>query len=114
MICCARCLVLALGFAANLLAILVPTAIPMPFAALILSEAVFAYWVCPGRAILASASFALLLIGRLLTNPLLSTSPAFAWHALHLVMVLWLLLFAAFSLASQRRCPACLNGSISV
>jgi hypothetical protein len=96
-----------LGVAAAALAILVPGTVPSAFAALVLVGAAFAYRGNPDRAPLAATSFAVLLIGRLVTDPLRAACPALAWHSFHLAVATWLLLLVIFVLPSQQRVQAC-------
>lgn len=96
-----------LGLAAATLAVLVPGAVSPAFAAILLLGAVFAYRANPGKALLAAACFALLLIGRLATDPLRATLPALAWHSFHLAVAVWLLLLATVVLPGQKRMPTC-------
>jgi hypothetical protein len=73
---------------------------------LVLAGSVFAYRANPTRAPLAAACFALLLIGRLGTDPLRATLPALAWHMFHLAVAIWLLLMVAIVLPGAKRAPA--------
>ncbi len=97
----------ALGVAAAALAVLAPGAVSPVFALLILLGAILAYRANSGRAPLAGASFAFLLIARLATDPLRATLPAFAWHSFHLAVALWLLLQATVVLSGRQHEPAC-------
>jgi hypothetical protein len=91
------------GFAATLLAGVIPSAGTPLFKALILLGAASAYRANPGRALLAVASFSVLLIGRLATDPLRGPYPTFAWHSFHLTVAIWLLLLAFYVLPTKPR-----------
>jgi hypothetical protein len=95
----------ALGFAAVALTVVVPFATAPAFMVLVLAGSVFAYRANPTRAPLAAACFALLLIGRLGTDPLRATLPALAWHMFHLAVAIWLLLMVAIVLPGAKRAP---------
>ena len=92
----------ALGAAAAALAVLAPGAVSPVFALLISLGAIFAYRANPGKAPLASASFAFLLVARLATDPLRATLPALAWHSFHLAVALWLFLQATVVLSGRK------------
>jgi hypothetical protein len=95
-----------LGGAACALAFVVPSALTPLFAGLILLGAALAYRANPGSAKLAAASFAVLLIGRLATDPLRAAHPALAWHMFHLAVAFWLLLLAIHLVPSLPRAKA--------
>lgn len=82
-----------LGLAAGTLAVLVPSAQVPAFAALFLAGSILAYRSARGGAWVA-AGFAVLLIGRLVTDPLRAAHPALAWHGFHLAVAVWLVLVA--------------------
>ncbi|WP_353205486.1 hypothetical protein [Sphingomonas sp.] len=96
----------ALGFAAVALTVVVPSATASAFVVLVVTGSVFAYRANPARAPLAAACFALLLIGRLATDPLRAALPALAWHAFHLAVAVWLLLLVAIVLPDRKRIRA--------
>lgn len=93
----------ALGLVAAVLVILAPGAATSIFAVLVVAGAVLAYRSCPDKALLAAASFSLLLVGRVVTDPLRSTSPALAWHMFHMAVALWLWQFATLMTAAHHR-----------
>jgi hypothetical protein len=95
-----------LGGAAFALAVVVPGALTPLFAGLILLGAAMAYRANPGRAKLAAASFVVLLVGRLATDPLRAAHPALAWHMFHLAVALWLLLLALVLVPNLPRAKA--------
>ncbi len=90
----ARWLAPVLGGAAGMLAVLIPGAMVPTFLLLTLVGAWLAYRVADGKALLVAASFTVLLIGRLATDPLRAAHPALAWHLFHLAVALWLVLLA--------------------
>ncbi len=87
-----------IGIVAAILAILIPAAGTPAFVALIVVGAMAAYRVDAGRGLFAAASFALLLVGRLATDPLRVAHPSLAWHLFHLSVALWLLLIVRIAL----------------
>ena len=90
----ARWLAPVLGGVSGILAVLIPGAMVPTFLVLTLVGAWLAYRAADRQARLVAASFTVLLIGRLATDPLRAAHPALAWHLFHLAVALWLLLLA--------------------
>ena len=83
-----------LGGAAGILAVFIPGAMVPTFLALTLVGSWLVYRAVDGQAPLVAASFTVLLIGRLATDPLRAAHSALAWHLFHLAVAQWLVLLA--------------------